>query len=126
MAVAIPVRTRFQCAVPVPRLRSGRPGACRRAGPRRFFAKFLEDGGRDDDVAETETHFSSTGGLARIGAAEDYIFHLVATKALGTLLAKHPRERVGHVALTAAVGSDDGRNATVECQLGPIREGLKA
>ena len=95
-------------------------------GPRDFLAELFEHRRRDDDVAETETHFRGAGGLARIGAVEDDVFHLVAAQALGALFAKHPRERVGHVALTAAVGSDDGGDATVECQLGSIREGLEA
>src|SRR5262245_42014864 len=90
------------------------------------LTELLQHGGRDDDVAESETHFGGAGGLARIGAAENDIFHLVAAQALGALLAEHPRERVGHVALAAAVRSDNGRDATVECQLGSIREGLKA
>ena len=91
-----------------------------------ILAHLLEQGRRDDDVAEAETDFGGAGGLSRIGAAEDDVFHLVAAQALGALLAKHPRERVGHVALAAAVGSDNGGDATVECQLGSVREGLKA
>ena len=62
-----------------------------------LLAHHFQQRGRDDDVAETETHFRSAGGLARIGAAEDDVFHLVAAQALGALLAEYPRQRIGHV-----------------------------
>ena len=92
---------------------------------RGVLAHLLQQGWRDNDVAEAKTDFGGPGGLARIGTVEDDVFHLVAAEALGALLAEHPRQRIGHVGLTAAVGSDNGGDTTVECQLGPIREGLE-
>ena len=69
---------------------------------------------------------AAAGGLAGVAAAEDDVLHLVAAQALGALLAKHPGDGVGDVALAAAVGADDGGDATVEGQLGAIGEGLES
>ena len=69
--------------------------------------------------------FSGRARLPGIAAVEDDVFHLVAAQALGALLAEHPGDGVGHVALAAAVGPDDGGDALVEGQLRPIGERLE-
>ena len=56
-------------------------------------------------------------GLRRIAAVEDHVFHLVAAQALRALLAHHPGDGVGDVALAAAIRADDRRDALVEGQL---------
>src|SRR5207248_3070024 len=64
--------------------------------------------------------------LARVAAVEDHVFHLVAAQALGALLAHHPRDRIGHVALAAPVRADNRRDAFVEGELGPIGKRFEA
>ncbi len=82
-------------------------------------------GRRHRHTAQSQPHLSSARGLPGVAAAEDDVFHLVAAEALGALLAEHPRQRVGDVALPTAVRPDDGRDATVEGQLRPIGEGFE-
>ena len=65
----------------------------------------------DQHAAEPQSHFGGRRRLSRVAAAEDDVLHLVAAQALGALLAHHPGDGVGDVALAAAVGSDDGRHA---------------
>ena len=77
-------------------------------------------------AAESQADFGGAGRLARVAAAEDDVFHLLAAEALGALLAKHPRDRVGDVALAAPVGADNGRHALIEGELGAIGKGFEA
>ena len=78
------------------------------------------------EPAEPQTDFCGGRRLARVAAAEDDVFHLVAAQALGALLAHHPRNRVGDVALAAPVRPDDRRHALVEGELGPVGERFEA
>ena len=78
------------------------------------------------DFSELQPHFRRAGRLAGVAAAENHVFHAIAAQALGALLAQYPRDRVGDVALAAAIGPDDGGDAAVERQLGRIREGFEA
>src|SRR5262249_2954807 len=57
------------------------------------------------ETRQAETHFRGRARLARVAAAENDVFHLVAAQALGALFAKHPRDGVGHVALAASIGT---------------------
>src|SRR6185295_17676940 len=86
---------------------------------RRGIIKARDGDGRRH-AAEPQTDFSGRGGLARIAAAEDDVFHLVAAQTLGALLAHHPRDGVGDVALAAAVRSHDRSDATIESQFGTV------
>src|SRR6185436_11922863 len=70
-------------------------------------------------------NFRGRTRLARIAAVEDHVLHLVAAKALGALLAQHPRDGVGNIALAAPVGPDDGGDTLIEGELRPIGEGLE-
>src|SRR5688572_27034079 len=81
---------------------------------------------RRGQPGEPQTHFRGGARLSRIAAAEDDVFHPVAAKALGALLAKHPRDRVGDVALAAAVRTDDGGYPLIEGKLRPVGERLEA
>jgi hypothetical protein len=81
---------------------------------------------RLQEAAESQPHFGGGRRLACVAAAEDDVLHLVAAQALGALLAHHPRDRVGDVALAAPVGPDDRRDALVERELGPIRKRFEA
>jgi DNA-binding response OmpR family regulator len=80
---------------------------------------------RREESRQAEAHFSGRTRLARIAAAENHILHAVTAQALGALLAQHPGDRISDVALAAAVWPDDGRNAVVEGQLGPVRKRLE-
>src|SRR6476646_1228517 len=77
-------------------------------------------GNRGGHAAESQAHFSSRSRLARVTAAEDDVFHLVAAKALRALLAHHPGDGVGDVALAASVRSDDRGQPAIKRELRPI------
>ena len=74
------------------------------------------------DAAQPQPHFRGGRRLARVAALEDDVLHVLAAQALGALLAQHPGDRIDDVALAAAVGADDGGDASVEGELGPVRE----
>src|SRR5687768_13174105 len=59
-------------------------------------------------------------------ALKDDVFHLAAAQVLHTLLAQNPGNRVGHVALAAAVGANDGGDS-ISCEdyFGVVGEGFK-
>ncbi len=91
------------------------------------FARFEQiDVGTFHDVAQPQPDFRRAGGLPRVAAVENDVLHLVAAQALRALLAEHPRNGVGNIALTAAVGAHDGGDAAVERQMHPVGEGLEA
>src|SRR6266496_4038457 len=75
--------------------------------PGAFFGK-CGTGHAFQDAAEPQPHFRRRRRLARVAAAEDHVFHPLAAQAFGALLAHDPRDGVGDVALSAAVGPDDG------------------
>src|SRR5262249_24998818 len=79
-------------------------------------------GDRGRHAAESQAYFSSRSRLARVAAAEDDVFHLVAAKALRALLTHHPGDGVGDVALAASVRSDDRGHSAIERELRPIRK----
>src|SRR6202011_2768927 len=64
--------------------------------------------------------------LARVAGAEDDSFHLLAAQAFRALLAHHPRDGVGDVALAASVGADNRGHPLVEGQLGPVGKRFEA
>src|SRR5580765_2224412 len=78
-----------------------------------------------DEPVELQPHLRRSGRLARVAAIEQHVFHALATKALGALLAHHPGDGVGDVAFAAAVGTDDRGHPGIEGQFGTIREGLE-
>ena len=55
------------------------------------------------------------------------ILHLAAAKRFGTLLAEHPRDRIGNIGLAAAVGTDDRCDAAAgKNDLGVVGKRLKS
>ena len=60
-------------------------------------------------------------------ALEDDVFHLAAAQVFNPLLAQNPGNRVGDVALAAAVRADDG-GYSVSCEdyFGVVGEGFEA
>ena len=99
--------------------RSGRLVDEVRAGARHFKSR---PGHLLQHAAEPQPDFGGRRRLARIAAVADDVFHLLAAKTLGALLAHHPRDGVGDVALAAPVGADNRRHALVEGELRAIGE----
>ena len=66
------------------------------------------------------------GRLAGVGALEDDVLHLAAAQGLGALLAQHPADGVGDVALAAAVGTDDGGHTGLETEGRVVGEAFEA
>ena len=87
------------------------------------------DGGitlrRHGQAGQPQPHLSGGAGLPGVAAAEDDVLHPVAAEALGALLPEDPRDRVGDVALAAAVRADDGGHALVEGKLRAVGKRLK-
>ena len=78
------------------------------------------------DAGQLQLHLGGAGRLARVAAAEDHVLHPVAAEALGALLAEHPGDRVGHIALAAPVRPDDRRHPTIERQVRAIGKRFEA
>jgi len=57
---------------------------------------------------------------------KDHVFRAPGTQHAIRLLAQHPANGIGDVALAAAVRPDDGRNAPVKDKLGAGRKGFVA
>ena len=121
-AVAVPCTVAVPCAVAMAVSIHTTVAVCARV--RRFLDK-----SRPGDVlhhtAEPESDFGRGGRFARIAAAEDHVFHAIAAQTLRALLTHHPGDRIGHVALAAAIRADDGRDPLVEGQLRSIGERLE-
>jgi hypothetical protein len=82
------------------------------------------DAGRN--TAEFQAHFRGCRRPPRVAAAEDHVLHAVAPQTLRALLAQNPREGIDHVALAAAVRSNNRRDARIERQFRSIRKALEA
>ena len=71
--------------------------------------------------------FGHAAGLAISRALKDHVLHCAAAQMLDALLAENPGDRIGDVALAAAVWPDDGGNSvTCEENFGVVREGFEA
>jgi len=82
---------------------------------------------RGEAVAlKRQRHLGVAVSRARGGAGEDHVVHLGAAQRPGAPLAHRPAQRVGHVALAAAVGPDDAREAGQHGELHGIGEALEA
>ena len=79
-----------------------------------------------EHVAQAEPHFGGAGRLTRVAAIENDVLHAVAAQALGALLAQHPCDGVGHVALPASVRPHDRGHPAIEVQVGAIGERFEA
>ena len=64
--------------------------------------------------------------LALLRPAEDHILHAGAAERLCALLTQHPADRVGNIAFSGTIRSDNARNALVENDLRSLGKGLKA
>ncbi len=96
-----------------------------RPGRRGLVAHLLLERRRHHHAAQLQPYLRRAGGLAGIGPAEDDVLHLLATQALGALLAEDPGQGIGDVALAAPVGPDDGGDAFVEGELRSVGKGFE-
>ena len=71
-------------------------------------------------VIERNADFRHAKGLAAIRSRENDILQGGASQRANVLLAQYPTDGIGDVALSAAVRSDDGRNAPGKDQLHPL------
>ena len=76
-------------------------------------------------IVKGQRHLSHAQRTALLGAVKDHVLHLGAPKSPGALLAQDPADRVGDVALAAAVGADDGRDAAAELQFRFLCKGFE-
>src|SRR5690606_37560334 len=76
-------------------------------------------------VGEAERDFGAVERPALLRPLEDRLLHLGASDRRGALLAEHPADGVADVGFPAAVRSDDGGDAVVESEFGPISERLE-
>ena len=67
-------------------------------------------------IVDREHDLGAPEGCPTRCAREDDVFHLAATKGLGSLLTHHPGQRVDHVGLAGTVWSDDTGDARLELQ----------
>ncbi|CDN45251.1 hypothetical protein BN871_GX_00030 [Paenibacillus sp. P22] len=77
-------------------------------------------------VVQRQRDLAVIDRLAGVASGEDDVFHLAAAEALGALLAEHPPDAVGNIALAAAVRPDDGGNAANKLHFGFVRKGFEA
>ena len=89
-----------------------------------FDVWFSFDGLVTNHVHDDFGH-AAWGTIAR--SLEDDVFHLAAAEMLYPLFAQNPGNRVGHVALTAAIWADDGGNSvSSKDYFGVVGEGFEA
>ena len=85
----------------------------------------VEVGEHVGGIIEGERHLAERLALARLRAVEDDVLHIGAAHGLGRLLAEHPADGVGNVALAAAVRPHDTGDAVVEFDLGFVGKRLE-
>ena len=74
---------------------------------------------------ERQRHFRHAAALSPARSVKNHVEHLSASQTFGGLLAKHPLERIDHVALAAAVRPDNRRDPRVKIQFRPVSKTLK-
>ena len=77
-------------------------------------------------VVDGEADLGPAQRRTAAGAGEDDVVHLGGAHRAGPLGAQHPRHRVDHVRLPAAVRADDDRQPRLELESGRLGEGLEA
>ena len=75
---------------------------------------------------EREADLGEPQGLALVGSVEDDFLHRAAAQGLGALLAQHPGDGLGQIALAATVRPDDRRDPGREVTHHRLDEGLEA
>ena len=77
-------------------------------------------------IIEGKDHFAVRQATALFSAVKNHIFHFCAAQLLGALFAQNPTNRIGYIALPAAVRADNARHALVEAHLDAVRKRFKA
>ena len=116
--VAVPVAVAVAVAIAVAVSPALRDGAAWRRWP----------GSADGAIAtplKRRRTSAAPGRLARVGAAEDDVFHLLAAQALRALFAHDPGQGIGDVALAAPVRADNRGHSAIEREFGAIGEGFE-
>ena len=98
------------------------PGAVEAAGDIHLF---VVGGQRPVVSGEGQGHLGQAEGLALAVPGEDQVVHPVAAQELGALLSQRPADRVGHVALAAAVRPDDDGHSGLEREFNLVCERLE-
>ena len=65
-------------------------------------------------VVELKRHFRKRHGLSDLSTVEYYVLHAFSAQSLCALFAQNPTDRVGDVALAAAVRPDNTRDTVVD------------
>ncbi len=78
------------------------------------------------EAGDLEVHLGHLQRLPARAAVEDHVLHRRAAQALHALLAEHPVDGVGDVALAAAVRAHDAGDAALEGELLPVAEALES
>ena len=84
------------------------------------------DGQRVIGVVQNQRDLGHAHRAARRRAREDNVFHGLAAKHLGALLAQNPKNGVRNVGLARAVGAHNDSKARVKDHLGLVCEGLES
>src|SRR5690606_7860271 len=77
-------------------------------------------------VGKQQRNLADLERLSLVGTLEDDVLHLAAAQRLRALLAQNPADRVGDIALAAAVWPDDRCYSRVEMQLRRVGKALKS
>ena len=77
-------------------------------------------------IVQRNRHIGKAQGPPQLGAGKNDILHGMSPQLFDLLLAQDPADRVGDIALAAAVGADDGRDPVMEFELYFVCEGFKS
>ena len=77
-------------------------------------------------IVQRNRHIGKAQGPPQLGAGKNDILHGMSPQLFDLLLAQNPADRVGDIALAAAVGADDGRDPVMEFELYFVCEGFKS
>jgi hypothetical protein len=76
-------------------------------------------------IVKCECRLSKPAPFPSRGAVEDDVRHLLATKALGTLISKNPLDGINDVAFSASIRTDNTRNPRSELEQRSVRKALE-
>ena len=99
--------------------------------PERYRRRLIETSGRSrgrtSSWLETRRLTSATPSGLRVSLPGKYdVLHVLGAQGFGGLLAEDPFHGVHDIALPAAIGPQEGRNAVGELDLDLVREGFES
>ena len=77
-------------------------------------------------IVQRDRHIGKALRAAQLRPRKNHILHGAAPQLADALFAQHPADRVGHIALAAAVGPHNSRNPVVKFKQDTVGKGLKA